>query len=282
MKHLCLSCLLLLAMGSILAQHPAIYSALQALQLDEITHASQLDSFSLDIQKNTISCNGFANGAIHLEAKGGQPPYAWQWSNGAQTSALRGLTPGQYRLTVTDSRGASFSQSITLEDVSALAIDFIVSPDSLDSRKIEALVSGGTKPYQYQWNTGTGEKVLKGANGGIYTLVVTDENGCSSSRQIELREESPFSFTRDHSNLINIMPNPTQGIITIEYPDKFNYSSYVQLFDNSGQFLRQYPQILPLTKRMEIDLTGLSNGVYFVRIEWGGQSVIKKVVLVGN
>ena len=196
------------------------------------------------------------------------------------TSQLNNLNAGTYQLTLTDARGAKVERSVALTKTLPIAIDFIVMPDTNDQRKINAVISGGKAPYQFNWNDGRTDQVLSNLDAGTYLLEVTDQNNCKNSRQIQLPELKPFSFQKPNDKLINIMPNPTQGIVTIEYPDKFNYSSQVQLFDASGQFLREYPQILPLTKSMEIDLTGLENGFYFVRIEWGGQSVIKKIVLV--
>ena len=282
MKHIYLSVLLLLLWTEAKAQYPPYYLALKSFPYEELEEASQLSPITIDAAIKDVSCAGYGNGAIRLEVSGGLPPYQFKWSNGADKMALQGLVAGQYTVTITDTRGAKAAQKFTIKENNPLAIDFIVMPDSNDSRKIEAIINGGEAPYQFQWQNGSKEAILHGVEAGTFSLFVSDKNQCTSSRQIELPEIAPFSFQKAASSLINIHPNPTEGIITIKYPDKFNFSSQVQLFDDSGQFLRQYAQVLPLTKSMEIDLTGLKNGLYFVRIEWGGQSVIKKVILQNN
>ena len=48
-------------------------------------------------------------------------------------------------------------------------------------------VTGGTGIYTYQWSNGaTTEDVDLGA--GVYTVFVTDENGCSVSIEVEITE----------------------------------------------------------------------------------------------
>src|SRR5690606_6276273 len=51
------------------------------------------------------SVAGATDGAVTIEAGGGTPPYTYQWSNGATTTELTGLAPGNYTITVTDSKG---------------------------------------------------------------------------------------------------------------------------------------------------------------------------------
>lgn len=282
MKHFYLSIILFVLCTEANAQYPPFYLALQSFPYEELEEASQLAPITIDAAIKDVSCAGYGNAAIRLEISGGLPPYQFKWSNGEHTMAVQNLVAGDYTVTITDTRGAKAEGIFTIKQRNPLAIDFIVMPDSSDSRKIEAVINGGQAPYKFQWQSGAKEAILHGVGAGTYSLFVSDQNQCTSSRQIELPELAPFSFQREVTSLINIRPNPTEGIITIEYPDKFNFSSQVQLFNDSGQFLRQYAQVLPLTKSMEIDLTGLKNGLYFVRIEWGGQSVIKKIILQNN
>jgi hypothetical protein len=51
-------------------------------------------------------CNG-NNGAIIATAQNGEPPYAFNWSDGSTGSAIYGLSPGTYSVTVVDNTGAS-------------------------------------------------------------------------------------------------------------------------------------------------------------------------------
>ena len=51
------------------------------------------------------TCGVCANGAILPSIQGGLPPFQFLWSNGATTSTLSAIGPGQYGLTITDAIG---------------------------------------------------------------------------------------------------------------------------------------------------------------------------------
>jgi hypothetical protein len=52
--------------------------------------------------------NGSGNGAISVSVTGGVNVYQYQWSNGANSSNITGLTAGNYTLTVTEGYGCSW------------------------------------------------------------------------------------------------------------------------------------------------------------------------------
>jgi uncharacterized protein (TIGR02145 family) len=59
---------------------------------------------------------GEQDGKINTMTGGGYPPFSYQWSTGAITENLEGLSAGIYSVTVSDSRGQSFTDSVHLED----------------------------------------------------------------------------------------------------------------------------------------------------------------------
>lgn len=69
-------------------------------------------NFLIDEEIIDASCPDEADGAISVTIEGGNPPYAFNWSNGSTDSVLLNLLAGIYDLTVTDdddcSRTASF------------------------------------------------------------------------------------------------------------------------------------------------------------------------------
>ncbi len=54
------------------------------------------------------------DGSISLQVTGGKPPYSYQWSNYATDSVLSQLCAGDYRVTITDSRGKEFTDTISV------------------------------------------------------------------------------------------------------------------------------------------------------------------------
>ena len=262
------------------AQKPVTVSLKNDLPVKALDETQPTAPLQIEVLKKDVGCKGEQLGFIEVEPRGGVPPYQWNWSTGASIPRIEDLKPGFYQVSLTDITGYSIEKTFEIKVISPITIDFMVSPTENNYKTVEAIVNGGEAPYTYIWNTGESEAAILGEVDGTYAVRVIDDNGCHSTRIIGIKDQKPEFYEKDFSSLIKILPNPTDGIISIEYPDKFTHSSNVQLFNNFGQFMRKYPKVLPSTKSIEIDLKGLKGGLYFVRIEWAGQSILKKVMLL--
>jgi len=128
-----------------------------------------------------IDCNGNANGAIDVSVNGGTPPYTYLWSNAATTQDLTGLSAGTYTVTVTDDNGCTAEYSGTITEPTALNVQGAVSDVSCNGGNngvINLSTSGGVPAYTYLWSTGATSSSLFNLAGGVYTVTVTDANGC--------------------------------------------------------------------------------------------------------
>lgn len=146
---------------------------------------------------NNISCNGSADGSIDITLTGGCLPYSFNWSNGANTEDVSGLTAGTYTVIATDANGAIISLSVTLTQPDALngvitsnsyAGGFNVSCNGASDGMADLSVLGGTSPYTYVWSNGSTTQDLSSLIAGTYTVTISDLNGCSTIAQITLTE----------------------------------------------------------------------------------------------
>lgn len=131
-----------------------------------------------------VSCKGGNNGAIDVSVSNGTPPYTYSWSNGSVTQDLYYLYAGPYELTVTDASGCQGVKSIDVnEPASALALSVSTTKAScgLADGSASVAVSGGTGPYSYQWSNNVTTSANNGIAAGVYSVTVTDANGCSDS-----------------------------------------------------------------------------------------------------
>src|SRR5690606_831998 len=97
------------------------------------------------------------------------------------TSATIGeLPPGQYTVTVTDGNGCSAEGTFQVTEPPVLMVGASVTNATCNASNGSALASasGGTGPYSYLWSNGTVVAQLSGVEGGTYTVVATDANGC--------------------------------------------------------------------------------------------------------
>ena len=139
---------------------------------------------------NAIDCDNPASGSIDLQISGGNPPYTFQWSNGATTEDISGLIANNYLVKVTDSKGCSTEKEFVINRQEDLEIDLSTNLYAIcETREVYqkniVSVSGGVAPYVIQWSngivTGNNNEIMDTKIEGSYQVTVTDALGCSES-----------------------------------------------------------------------------------------------------
>ncbi len=179
-----------------------------------------------------VGCFGESNGSIDLDVLGGVPPYTYVWtdSNGTVIPGQNGPTltnqpAGEYGVMITDAVGTSLPNvnMITIgEPTSALEVTstLTVQPTPIDCEggEITITVEGGTPGYQYAWTNQNGANVgntasVTGLIGGMYTAVITDANGCTTTAEVEL-EECEIEVLETNSENV-LCPDEKNGEISV-------------------------------------------------------------------
>ena len=225
------------------------------------------------------SCNassGAADGTITPTAAGGTPPYVYDWGDisGADNGANRTLlSAGDYNLTVTDSNGCSFALGpITLVEPSPVSVSETLTHLTCNAASgaadgaITISASGGTAAgnYTYSWSTTDGSGIVgsdqnqSGLSAGTYTVLVTDDNGCTVEASYTLTEPTPVAATGITTNLsCNSASGMADGSINITASGGTaagNYTYSWSTSDGSG--------LVPTDE----DQSGLSAGTYTVTV----------------
>ncbi|TXB63594.1 SdrD B-like domain-containing protein [Phaeodactylibacter luteus] len=136
---------------------------------------------------------------------GGTPPYNYLWSNGETTPSIAGLPEGEYSVTVTDALGCFATGSITIDIVDDLAVNGTrQSPDCFgeNTGAISTAPTGGTSPYSYQWSNGETTPAIQNLAAGIYTVTVTDANGCAVAQTFLLPQPPEFTAAATGSDFV--------------------------------------------------------------------------------
>ncbi len=81
------------------------------------------------------------------------------------------------------------------------------------------------------------------------------------------------------NNVFSIYPNPTLGNITLKLNFKLQTDLIISVYSVLGEKVYESKQDLITDDNINIDLTGKSNGVYFVNISFNGKNAMKKVIL---
>ena len=141
-------------------------------------------------------------------------PYTYLWDNGS-TDKKAILCPGSHWVEVTDNSGSldgircMVRQNFKINplSISFNSSDLILNCDLQDLDVIiEAVVDGGTPPYNYEWSVGSTENPLEfRIQPGKYNIKITDFNNCISDTNFVINHLSadcvPNVFTPNGDNI---------------------------------------------------------------------------------
>jgi gliding motility-associated-like protein len=187
------------------------------------------------------TCDGTAT-ATAMYADGSTGLFDFIWSSGETDNNVAASTAVQLcaddqRLIVSDGVcNDTFFVNIPAPPPIMPGQDVInVSCNGLSDGVITLMPSGGTPPYNIQWQNGPSGPTYTGLPAGIYTAVITDANNCNFSHSVYLIEPSPFEVLLNPALSANIScPGAADGIIAV-VPQGGNLSigSAVFLWENN-------------------------------------------------
>ena len=133
-------------------------------------------------------CNG-SRGSATVGVKGGTSPYNYAWSPIINTTATAtNLSAGTYTITIHDNHSCSSSliitvtQPLAIRDSMVAASKVNVSCNGGSNGSATVGVKYGTSPYTYTWTPGgQTTATATGLSAGIYTVTITDANGCTGT-----------------------------------------------------------------------------------------------------
>jgi gliding motility-associated-like protein len=173
----------------------------------------------INVAGTPINCNG-GTSTMTASVSGGIAPFTYLWNNNS-TSSSTNVSPGSYNVTVTDAIGCSGQQTYNVVSPAQLSISFSssnVTTNGGNDGTASVTVNGGTAPYSYNWSpgnpTGDGIAAISNLAFGIYTVVVTDANGCYITGSVSVNEPScaGFSVSATSSNISCYGANNGMGV----------------------------------------------------------------------
>ena len=135
-------------------------------------------------------------------SQGPDMAYAWTTGDGRFISGETSLNPvidaaGTYQLLVTNTAsGCTNTASVTViqrQNVSvSLSGQTNVSCNGANTGAVTVEGAGGNNAYTYLWSNGSTESSLSGIAAGVYSVVVTDGENCSTVASAEITQPDPL------------------------------------------------------------------------------------------
>ena len=146
-----------------------------------------------------VSCSGGTNGTATVTAGGGSPTYTYLWNGGTSATLASnvGFGAGNYTVTVTDANLCTVTAFVTITQPTPLSlVTSSVSENCGQANGTATVVASGgtvTGGYIYNWSGGvtTTSATTTGLSAGLYTITVTDNNGCSATGSVNVLNIAP-------------------------------------------------------------------------------------------
>jgi len=180
---------------------------------------SQPTVLTLTTSATTALC-GASNGSATATAGGGTPGYTYLWNPGGKTtSSITGIPQGNYSVTLTDANACTKFQVVSVPVANGPSVTLTatnpVSCYNGTSGSATATLSGGTSPYTYVWSPPAGSTAnATGLIAGIYSVTITDANGCSGTKAVTLTEPPAIVASVSHINVKCFGDNTGSATVT--------------------------------------------------------------------
>ncbi|MCF8246952.1 MAG: HYR domain-containing protein [Saprospiraceae bacterium] len=158
-----------------------------------------------------VACNGANTGSATASASGGTGPYAYAWSNNANTPQITNIAAGTYTVSITDADDCVDTASVVITQPPVLNPNASATGETSvgeNDGTATASPSGGVPGYSYAWSNGATTQTITGLTPGNYMVSVTDTNNCTASQTVTV---ASFSCAGVGVNLAAINPSCNGG-----------------------------------------------------------------------
>jgi len=191
----------------------------------------------------------------------GSPTQTASISWGASTASVStGTTNYTWLLDVPTGNFSAPVLAITAGSSTSLNLPFGAIADSLTAKGITL------------GNTFTGKWTVRATNGSLVRLATAPFNISLTRGIITSVGENDFS------KAVIVYPNPAKDLINIQFPATNGEKVNISLMNNTGQEVRNL-NAAEMQGVTQIDLSGLANGVYFLRLNTANEIAIKRLVI---
>ncbi|MEL6132573.1 MAG: gliding motility-associated C-terminal domain-containing protein, partial [Bacteroidota bacterium] len=258
------------------------------------TTIDQPDVLTGIIDAEDVTCFGANDGQGTANMAGGTTPYAYLWSNGANTREVNDLPPGNPWVLITDANGCQLSLSTEISEPPALSIDSSQVVDAscfgASDGFLQIYTSGGIPPYSYNWSNGDSDSILLNLPAGEYIGTLIDQNGCEERDTLTVGQ--PPEIIIEIIDQKDAFCGLANGEVTVEATGGAEAFTYLWSNGQTGATATELmggPSVPPY-EVFATDTTGCSNSLT-VNLDIGGEPTaafetnytpLDSIPLIGN
>ena len=231
-------------------------------------------------------CFGDNTGSIDVSFLIGNSTSAtYNIGTGTQASgSFTNLSQGVYTVEVIDGDACTTNVYVTLGGPGNLTTGAGTGAElTPNGGSINLTVVGGTPGFTFSWTGPDGFSAdtedLSGIVGGVYSVFVTDANGCTTSRDVTVNSfvDSSNNLEELTSDAIKVFPNPSNGVFNVTLNGSFEGAFTATVMDLSGRVI--YTSSIENKNMIALDLSEASNGTYIVQLASDKVLVTKRIVV---
>lgn len=146
----------------------------------------------------SVSCPDENDGAAEVTVLNGESPFTYQWLGGLGSQpSVSGLGEGVYQVVVTDALGCKDTSSVSLQAPPPAEFDADIASVGCTGEangQIFLDIISGTGDLSFLWDDPKNQKTNPAIflGGGVYTVTITDANGCQQTASFEVPEPAPL------------------------------------------------------------------------------------------
>lgn len=242
------------------------YSAVATVAVNTLT-------MSVTPATGTAVCQG---ASANLSAAGAGN---YNWSNGLpfQSIAVNPSVTTVYTVTGTDANNCVISNTVQVTVNMNPTVTASASKTLVCKNEPVTLTAGGASTYSWSGGLGTNAVVsITPAINTLYTFTATgtDANGCVNKGAVSIDVKLCTGIDEESADLssISVFPNPSNGSFSIQS----DMNIKLNVVNELGQVIKTV-QLNGTTKK--VDVSGLSEGIYFIKGESNGKAINHKVVV---
>ena len=157
----------------------------------------------------------------------------------------------------------SFNEPVMVNSILALSgnefqteVDYTFTPTGGNNQVVVASLTSGAAAVTLNWTDVTSFTVtsLEEYNYGFDNLLINDPN--------------TLSLTSQHRDVIKLYPNPAENFL---YVRNAHNIKTIKIFNSMGRLIKE-------TQELNIDISQLSKGIYFLQIDSNNRIKTKKII----